>query len=41
MTVSHVVKEDVLLLPALERSGADLAALLAREPSLAGGQCAA
>lgn len=38
---SHVAKEDSLLLPALERSGADLAALLAREPRLAGGQCAA
>ena len=38
---SHVAKEDSLLLPALERSGADLAALLAREPCLAGGRCAA
>jgi hypothetical protein len=38
---SHVAKEDSLLLPALERSGADLAALLAREPRLAGGQRAA
>jgi hemerythrin HHE cation binding domain-containing protein len=38
---SHVDKEDSLLLPALQRSGADLAALLAREPRLAGGQCAA
>ena len=38
---SHVAKENALLLPALERSGADLAALLAREPRLAGGQCAA
>lgn len=38
---SHVAKEDSLLLPALERSGADLAALLAREPGLAGGQRAA
>ena len=38
---SHVTKEDCLLLPALERSGADLAALLAREPRLTGGQCAA
>jgi Hemerythrin HHE cation binding domain len=38
---SHVAKEDSLLLPALERSGADLAALLAREPHLAGSQCAA
>ncbi len=37
---SHVAKEDSLLLPALERSGADLAALLAREPRMAGGQCA-
>ncbi|MGH3149395.1 MAG: hemerythrin domain-containing protein [Streptosporangiaceae bacterium] len=38
---SHVAKEDSLLLPAIERSGADLAALLAREPRLAGGPCAA
>ena len=38
---SHVAKEDSLLLPALGRSGADLAALLAREPCLAGGQYAA
>ena len=38
---SHVAKEDSLLLPALERSGADLTALLAREPRLAGSQCAA
>ena len=38
---SHVAKEDSLLLPALERSGADLAALLAREPGLEGGQYAA
>ena len=38
---SHVTKVDCLLLPAVERSGADLAALLAREPRLAGGQCAA
>jgi hypothetical protein len=38
---SHVAKEDSLLLPALERSGAGLAALLAREPRLAGCQCAA
>jgi hypothetical protein len=30
---SNVAKEDNLLLPALERSGADLAALLAREPA--------
>ncbi len=37
----HVAKEDSLLLPALARSGADLAALLAREPRLARGQCAA
>lgn len=37
----HVTKEDSLLLPALERSGADLAALLAREPRLAHGQNAA
>ena len=35
---SHAAKEDSLLLPALERSGADLAALLAREPGLAGSQ---
>jgi len=38
---SHAAEEDSLLLPALERSGADLAALLAREPGLAGNQCAA
>lgn len=38
---SHVAKEESLLLPALERSGTDLAALIAREPRLAGGQCAA
>jgi hypothetical protein len=38
---SHAAKEDSLLLPALESSGADLAALIAREPRLAGGQCAA
>jgi iron-sulfur cluster repair protein YtfE (RIC family) len=38
---SHVAKEDQLLLPALERSGTDLAALLAREPSLAGSPRAA
>jgi len=38
---SHAAKEDSLLLPALERSGAGLAALLAREPGLAGNQCAA
>jgi len=38
---SHVAKEDSELLPALERSGADLAAILAREPRLAGSQCAA
>jgi Hemerythrin HHE cation binding domain len=38
---SHVTQEDALLLPALERSGADLATLLAREPHLAGDQCAA
>ena len=38
---SHVAKEDSLLLPALERSGADLAALLARESRLAGNQCVA
>ncbi|MGH3282325.1 MAG: hemerythrin domain-containing protein, partial [Trebonia sp.] len=34
---SHVAKEDTLLLPAIERSGVDLASLLAREPLLAGG----
>lgn len=34
---NHVAKEDTLLLPALERSGVDLAPLLAREPLLAGG----
>lgn len=38
---SHVAKEDSLLLPALRRAGADLAALCAREPRLAGSQCAA
>lgn len=38
---SHVAKEHSLLLPALERSGADLGALLAREPRLTGEQCAA
>ena len=38
---SHVAKEDSLLLSELERSGTDLAALLAREPRMAGGQCAA
>lgn len=31
---THVAEEDSLLLPALERSGTDLAALLAREPLL-------
>lgn len=38
---SHVAKEDSLLLPALERSGADLPAILGREPRLAGSLCAA
>ncbi len=38
---SHADKEDALLLPALERSGADLAALVAREPLLARSRCAA
>lgn len=38
---SHVAKEDSLLLPALERSGADLPAMVGREPRLAGSQCAA
>lgn len=38
---SHVAKEDSLLLPALERSGADLSAVIGREPRLAGSQCAA
>ena len=38
---SHVAKEDSLLLPAIERSGADLAAVLARETCLAGSRCAA
>lgn len=38
---SHVAAEDGLLLPALERSGADLAALVAHDPRLAGIQCAA
>ncbi|MGH3068111.1 MAG: hemerythrin domain-containing protein [Streptosporangiaceae bacterium] len=32
----HVAKENDLLLPALERSGTDLAALIAREDHLAG-----
>ncbi len=38
---SHVAKEDSLLLPALERSGADLPAMIGRESRLAGSQCAA
>jgi Hemerythrin HHE cation binding domain len=38
---SHVAKEDSLLLPALERSGANLTARLAREPRLSGGRFAA
>lgn len=38
---SHVAKEDSLLLPAMERSGADLPAILGREPRLGGSQCAA
>lgn len=38
---SHVAREDSLLLSALARSGTDLAALLAREPRLAGSQCTA
>lgn len=38
---SHVDKEDSLLPPVLERSGTDLATLLARESRLAGGQRAA
>jgi len=38
---SHVAREESLLLPALERSGADLPAMIGREPRLAGGQCAA
>jgi len=33
---SHVAKEDNLLLPALERSGANLAALIARDRRLTG-----
>jgi hypothetical protein len=37
---SHVAKEDSLLLPALEHSGADLAALLARESRLGCSQLA-
>ncbi len=37
----HVTRENTLLLPALEHSGADLAALLAREPRLARGPYAA
>jgi iron-sulfur cluster repair protein YtfE (RIC family) len=41
LLASHVAKEDSLLLPALERSGPGLAALFAREPRLAGRQCAA
>ena len=41
LIASHVAKEDSLLLPALERSGADLTALLAREPRLGGSQWAA
>ena len=40
LLASHMAKEDSLLLPALERSGTDLTAVLAREPRLAG-QCAA
>ena len=35
---SHMAKENDLPLPALERSGTDLAALLARENHLAGGR---
>lgn len=38
---SHVAREESLLLPALERSGADLPAMIGREPRLAGSQCAA
>jgi iron-sulfur cluster repair protein YtfE (RIC family) len=38
---SHVTKEDSLLVPALQRCGADLAALVAREPLLTGGLCVA
>lgn len=38
---SHVAREDCLLLPALERFGADLPAMIGREPRLAGSQCAA
>lgn len=38
---SHADKEDALLLPALERSGEDLAVLVAREPLLARNRCAA
>lgn len=38
---SHVAREESLLLPALERSGADLPAMISREPRLAGSQCAA
>lgn len=37
---SHVAKEDSLLLPALERSGANLTGRLAREPRLSGGRFA-
>jgi hypothetical protein len=38
---SHVAGEESLLLPALERSGAGLPAMIGREPRLAGSQCAA
>lgn len=38
---SHTAKEDCLLLPALERSGADLPAMIGREPCLAGVLCVA
>lgn len=38
---SHIAKEESLLLPALERSGADLPAMIGREPRLAVSQCAA
>lgn len=38
---SRAAKEDSLLLPALERSGANLTTRLARGPRLSGGQFAA
>lgn len=38
---SHSAEEDSLLPPALESSGADLSAMIGREPRLAGSQYAA